>query len=114
MKITLEPVGIEMTDSLAVFMEKKFTTLAKLVKHFEGMGEVEMRVTLSRSTKRQKKGDVYRVSADLRLPGKVLRADETGDDLRQVASMTKDVLKMEIEKYKEKKMNGGKRVASRK
>lgn len=108
MKINIEPVGIELTEPLQVYIEGKMNSLAKFVKHFEADGELEFRIEIFRTTKHHKKGGVYRAVIDLPVPKKVLRAEEFADDIRTAVTRAKDVMKMEIEKYKEKQDPKGK------
>jgi ribosomal subunit interface protein len=74
--------------------------LAKLVKHFDEEGVAEMKVELSRSTKHHKKGLVFQADVNLRLPKKMLRADDANTDIRAAIDIVENKLRREIEKYK--------------
>ncbi len=102
MKITVESVGLTLTEALQTYIEKKFLSLGKFVARFEKESELWVRVEVRRTTRHHRKGEVYQVVADIRFPKKVVRAGESGDDLRATVDRTKDTLKMEIEKYKAK------------
>ena len=94
--------NIELTPEIEDNLEKKMMPLAKLIKPFERNGERELRMEVGRITKRRSKGDMFSVVANLSLPGKVLRADESAEDLRSAIDLARDVLRREIEKYKTK------------
>jgi ribosomal subunit interface protein len=102
MKIIIESVGMELTEAVRVFIEGKFRTLERLMKRFEGEGESTINVAVLRTTRHHRKGEIYEVIAGIRLPKKSLRIAESGEDVRMAADQAKDVLRMEIEKYKEK------------
>lgn len=92
-----------MTAPLATYIEEKLAPLGKFVTKFDKGGAVELRLELSRTTQHHHKGgEVFSAVADLRLPGKVLRAEEYAEDVRKAIDRAKDVLKLEIEKYKTK------------
>jgi len=110
MKINIKKGGDLVTPALEEYIEKKFAPLAKYIKHFDETGVAEIWFEMSRTTEHHKKGDVYYAAADLRLPGKILRAEETTGDAHSAVDAVKDKLHMEIEKYKTKssdKRRGG-------
>jgi ribosomal subunit interface protein len=98
MKIVLKK-SIELTPVIEESIGKKMAPLAKLIKHLEAEGEREIRLEIERDTK-HKKGDVFRMTANLSLPGKILYADERADDLRTAIDRVRDVMRSEIEKYR--------------
>ncbi len=102
MKITLNKTNNLITSPLKIYIQQKLMTLAKFVKHFEKMGEVEVQLEISRTSKHHKKGEVFVAAADVCLPGKVLRAEAYATDIRKAIDGMKDTLRMEIEKYKDK------------
>ena len=102
MKITIASVGLDLTEALEAYIAKKFGVLAKIVARFEVKGDVPLRIEVARTTKHHRKGEVYRVTAQIRLPKRVLRVEEMGSDMRAAVDCAKDVLKTEIEKFKEK------------
>jgi putative sigma-54 modulation protein len=102
MQIIIESGGMELSESVRAYAEKRFRTLEKLLARFEKEGDKELHVEVLRTTRHHRKGDVYQANAQLRLPGKMLNAEEKADDIHTAIDVAKDVLKMEIEKYKEK------------
>lgn len=101
MKINLKATGLDLTPALREYAEQKIGSLEKFVKRWDAEGVVEVWVEVGRITKHHHKGDVFRAEADLRLPGKVLRAEDEDWDIRAALDRLKDKLKREIEKYKE-------------
>lgn len=100
MKIHIRTKNLEATPSLYAFISDKIGSLSKFLKHFEDQNVDELTLTLSRTTKHHHKGEVFQAKADLRLPGKVLRAVEEGEDIRIAIDAVKRKLHLEIEKYK--------------
>ena len=95
--------NLEITPPLQVYIEEKLVPLAKFIRKFEDAGEAELWLELSRTTRHhQKGGEVYLVVADLRLPRKILRAEEYAEDVRKAIDQVKDTMRLEIEKYKTK------------
>jgi len=93
--------NLDLTAPLRVYIDQKLAPLAKFVKKFDETGEAELWLELLRTTRHhQKGGEVFLVVADLRLPHKILRAEEYADDVRKAIDRAKDTLRLEIEKYK--------------
>jgi len=107
MKIIIKTKNLELTDALQNFTEEKVLTLKKFIKVLKKDEEkntlAEVLVELERETNHHRKGDVYVVKCQIRLPGRSLMAEARSDDLLKAVVATKDEMKMEIEKYKFKK-----------
>lgn len=101
MKINITKAS-DMTPSLQTYIDDKLGSLAKFVKHFDERGEAEIWLELSRTTEHHRKGEVFKVAADLRLPKKILRAEEYAEDIRVAIDHARNTLHLEIEKYKTK------------
>jgi ribosomal subunit interface protein len=100
MKINIKKTPDLVSSALEVYIEEKLAPLAKFVKQFDETGEAEIWLELSRTTKHHRKGEVYMAAADLRLPHKILRAEEYADDIHKAIDQVKDTLRLEIDKYK--------------
>ncbi len=102
MKIDLKVSHIELTPSLREYAEKKISSLDKFLKRWEveAGGEIKVWIEIDRTTSHHHKGPVYRAVADIKLPKRVLRAEEYNADIRAAIDGVKDKLKREIEKYK--------------
>jgi len=101
MRITIAKT-VDRTPALEAYIEKKFAPLAKFIKIFDDKGVAEIWLDITRTTRRHRKGEMYVVAADLRLPKKIVRAEEYADDIRTAIDRAKDTLRFEIEKYKTK------------
>ena len=102
MNITIKK-SLDTTPSLETYIDKKLAPLSKFLKHFEENGEVELWLEVSRTTKHHNKGEeLFKAVANLQLPGKMLRSEACAPDIRKAIDTVRDMLHMEIEKYKEK------------
>ena len=103
MNITIKKT-LDVTPSLETYIEEKLAPLAKFVKALDRDGEVELKLEVSRTSKHHRKGEeVFMARADLRLPGKILRGEASASDIRKAIDEVRDMLHMEIKKYKEKR-----------
>jgi len=115
MQVIIKTRGLELTDGIKKFVEEKFLTLKKFINILkqdtpDGLKTLaEVFVELEKETKHHKNGDIFRVKARLVLPGKSLTAVEESDDFYKTIVATKDELKLEIEKYKVKKIDANRR-----
>ena len=101
----MKTTKLDLTPSLSVYVDSKLGTLSKFVKKFEDEGVAELWIELARTTRHHYKGEVFMAEADLRLPGGVLRGEAIGEDIHAAIDKLRNTLRMEIEKYKTKKMN---------
>jgi len=100
MKITLKKLT-DTTPAFETYIEEKLLPLSKLIQPFEKEGELELRLEVSRTTRHHEKGEeIFVAVADLRLPKKVVRAEEYAESMRLAVDRVRDALKLEIEKYK--------------
>lgn len=117
MKITLKWTNLEPIESIEIFVEEKIGGLAKFIQPFDATGLAEAWVEVGRTTRHHKTGEfIYRAEADIRLSGKILRAEAMHKDLRQAIIHVKDELQRQIKTYrgaKEAKMKRGARLAKR-
>lgn len=93
---------IDLTPALKEYIEMRVGALGRFLKRYEQNGEVKVFVEVGRSTKHHKQGNVFYAEATLPLPGSTLRAEHYDEDARVAIDRVKDVLHMEIKKYKEK------------
>lgn len=91
---------MDLTPSLMDYLEEKLLPLAKFVKHFDETGEAEIWLEISRMSSHHKKGDVFKAAVDLRLPKKILRAEEYEKDIHTAIDKARNTLRLEIAKYK--------------
>lgn len=100
MQLHIKATKLDLTPSLSVYIEKKLATLDKFVKRFDEAGVAALWVEVARTTRHHHKGDVFMAEADLRLPGKILRAEATQADIHAAIDELREKLLMEIKKYK--------------
>ncbi|MBI1984647.1 MAG: ribosome-associated translation inhibitor RaiA [Candidatus Wildermuthbacteria bacterium] len=102
MKINIKGTGLDLTPPLKEYIAKRLEPLSKFVKRYEEKGEIQMFVEVARTTKHHHKGNVFYAEVTLELPKKVLRAEAIDSDVRSAIDRTKDILRREMESYKEK------------
>ncbi len=68
----------------------------------KGKPRVEVWVEIGRTTRHHQKGDIFRAEAQMRFPGKSIRAESERDDLKLAITEVKDELQRELKKYKGK------------
>jgi ribosomal subunit interface protein len=93
--------SLDVTEPLEQYIEEKLAPLARFIEPFEKEGDAELHLEVSRTTHHHRKGDeVFMAAANLTLPGKVLRGEATADDIRKAIDEVRNMLLMEIKKYK--------------
>ena len=114
MKIIIKTKDQEPSEALNKFIEEKFFTLKKYVSIFKKENELgktlaEIFVEVEKETKHHRKGDIFLVKAQMSMPGRSILAEEKGDNIFSVVVAAKEELKLEIEKYKLKKIDKARR-----
>lgn len=114
MRIIIKTKNLELTKSLENYIEKKMIGLKKFInilKQEEDRKTLsEIYVEVEKETKHHRKGDIFLAKAQIDLPGKGLLAKAKSEDLLKAITETKEKLKMEIEKYKFKKIDKTRRL----
>jgi len=99
----IKTTNLKLTPAIESYINQKIERdLAKFVSRLDEKGAAELFIEIARTTRHHKRGDVFRAEADLRLPGKVLRAEAEEWDIRVAIDQVKDDLQREIKKYKER------------
>jgi len=101
MKIDIKGTNIDLTGPLKEYILKKIGQLHKFLGQIDKDHEVEARVEVGRTTEHHHKGKVFRAEANIKVPGKLLRAEYEDFDIRIAIDKVRDILKREIEKYKD-------------
>ncbi len=104
MKITIKK-SLDVTPPLEAYIEAKLAPLTKFIKAFDrDDAPVGLRLEVSRSSNHHRKGEeIFVAAADLRMPGKILRGEASASDIRKAIDEVRDILHMEIQKYKTKR-----------
>ena len=98
--MNIKATGLDLTPSIRLYIEEKFKPISRLVRRFDSEGGVEMWLEIARTTRHHRRGDVFLAEADIRLPKKILRAEERARDIRTAIDLLKHTLRLEIEKYR--------------
>ena len=104
MKIDITATKFELTPALKANIEAKVGPLAKLISRLEKDGELTVFIEVARTTKHHRHGDVFYAEATLGLPGQTLRIEEFDADMHAAIDKMKDRLKVDVKKYKEKRV----------
>lgn len=102
MRLQIKATGFELTPVLQQLVEKKFNNLSKFLAKWEVNRELFLRVEVAKNTKHHNKGMVWYAEANLDLPQKILRIEETNEDMLAAIDKLKDRLKNDLLKVKGK------------
>ncbi len=101
----IKTTNLKLTPAIEDYIRQKMERdLARFVRRLDEKGAAELFVEIARTTRHHRRGDVFRAEADLRLPGKVLRAEAEEWNIRVAVDRVKDELQREIKKYKERQV----------
>jgi len=120
MKIIIKTKNLELTGGLKSFVEKKISSIKKFINILkqdtpEGLKTLaEVFVEVEKETKHHRKGDIFLVKSRIYLPGREIISQVRTDNLQKAIIKAKDELKMEIEKYKFKKIDKNRRQQRKK
>ncbi len=95
----------ELTPSISQYVEKK---LKSLTKYFHNI--IRLDVEVQKTSQHHNKGKIFKVDANLQIPGKLLRAEHVADDLYAAIDYVQYELKRELLKAKEKKLSDRKKA----
>lgn len=103
MKIDIKATNLEITAPLTEFIEEKIGSLDKFIRAETGDGThgnylVEAFVEVARDTKHHKQGEVFRAEANLKIGGRVLRAEKNDIDIRVAIDAVREELAAELRK----------------
>ena len=98
MKVEVSPKNIKLDSALVIWVEKKIGSLDKFLKKLDP-AVIEARVEIGKPSKHHRKGPVWYAEVNLKLPGSLLRAENTDKDLRTAINQVKDELQRQIKKY---------------
>jgi len=115
MEIKIRTKNMELTGHLKKYVKDKLTKvekflpnlLAKQEKDEKKVGEdakarVNLEIEMEKITRGQNKGDVYRVEAQMFLPGTSLRAEDVSTSPKEAVSEVRYELQRQVKEYKDK------------
>ena len=111
MKIIIKTKNIELTKAIEDFINNKIGSLSKFIKILQeekiekGKPLGQFFVEIEKETRHHKKGPYFRTEAQVNLPGRTLRVEAKGEDLKLAIVEVKDEIQQEIKKYKLRKID---------
>ena len=99
--IDIKATNIELTPGLRQYIERKIGELDEFIRHINGC--VKAWVEIGKPSLHHKKGNVFYVEAQIRLPGQGVRAEAKGSDLYLTIDQVKNELQRSLKKYKGKR-----------
>ncbi|MBI4138957.1 ribosome-associated translation inhibitor RaiA [Candidatus Uhrbacteria bacterium] len=97
MTINIRATGMELTPALRQYIEEKFSTLEK---YATKIMQIDVHVGLE--TNHHLKGDIYTCSANVDLPGDLLKVERTAEDQYKAIDKVKDHLRETLAQRKER------------
>jgi len=94
--ITTKSKNFEITAGLEEKLEKRFSTLARLLP--KGNTDVLCEVELEKITEHHQAGKIYRAEVNLSFGGQLLRAEAVEESMDEAIDRVKSELKRELEK----------------
>ena len=96
----IKATGIELTDAIKNAVEKELAALDERIARWGDA--VSADVEVGKTTNHHHKGEIFRAEANLHIPGKTLRAEETAEDLYAAIKEMARTLGREVVKEKER------------
>ncbi len=106
---------MQLTDHLEKYTKEKLTKVEKFLPKLlekqekdekkvgdDAKARVNLEIEIEKITKGQNKGDVYRVEAQMYLPGTSLRAEDVTTSPKEAVAEASYELKRQVKEYKEK------------
>jgi len=92
---------MELTPAITAFVEEKIGMLSKFLNEPRG-DLIEARVEVGKPSKHHKSGPVFYAEVNLKVGGKLIRANEENFDLYVAIDKVRDEVESQIKKFKEK------------
>jgi putative sigma-54 modulation protein len=100
MRITeIKATNIDLTDAIRDYAEKRVMSLEKICERYS---PCDVAVEVGKTSQHHQKGDVFFSEFNLTIPGDLLRATSTKDDLYAAIDDCKDELKRQLVDRKER------------
>ncbi len=108
MQIIIKATNIELTDGLRSFIEEKIGELEKFLESILKREDIlngrkpraEAFVEIGKPSHHHQKGNVFYAECQIPLPGKGVRSEVQGEDLKGAIVEVRDELQRELKKYK--------------
>lgn len=113
MKIVIKTTNLKLNQEIRDYIQEKIGSLEKFARVFQsknyyngffgkGKPRIEVWLEIGKITRHHQKGDIFRAEAQMRFPGKSLRAESERENLKLAITEIKDELQRELKKHKEK------------
>ncbi len=102
MKVTIKTTNLKLTPEVKKIIEEKIATLDKFIPHTGNDDSVEAFVEVALETRHHKKGKIYYAEANIKVPGKIIRAEAREENIYQAINKVKDELQELLKKYKKR------------
>jgi len=97
--IEIKAKNIELTEAIRSYVEERVMTLEKLCEKYS---PCDVRAEVRKDSNHHQKGEIYTAELNMTLPGGVLRAESTKEDLYAAIDEAKDDLKRQLVDRKER------------
>ena len=103
MRTIFKGKNTELTLALRTYIESKLVKpTEKLISKNDAKENLLLEIEISRTTKHHRKGMVWWAEANLKIGKRLIRAEQSGEDPREVIDLVEEELKREIVAYKGK------------
>ena len=100
MKVNIKATNLELTPEIKKTVEEKIGTLDKFIMH-TNPSLIEAFVEVALETRHHKKGKIYYTEANIKISGKIFRAEAREENIYKAINQVKDELQQILKKYKE-------------
>lgn len=90
---------MDLTQAIKDHVEKRLSSMVKIA---EGLEPCDVAVDVGKTTAGQNKGKIFRAEFNMTIPGKLLRAESTQEDLYAAIDVAAKELKRQLVEYKKK------------
>ncbi len=102
MKVSIKATNLNLTPAITKAIEEKIATLDKFIPHAGADASIEAFVEVALETRHHKKGKIYYAEANIKVPGKIVRAEAREEDIYRAINKVKDELQELLKKYKKR------------
>ncbi|MBU1255617.1 ribosome-associated translation inhibitor RaiA [Patescibacteria group bacterium] len=102
MRIIIKATNTKLSPSISQYIEEKIGGLDRFLGSYN-QELVNAKVEVSKVTRDQRHGEIFRAEVNLSIEGRLIRAEETAESLLAAIDLVKDELSREIKRDKNKK-----------
>ena len=104
--VEISGTNMDLTEAIKSHVERALAKVAKLTEKLE---PADIRVDVGKTSQHHQKGNIFKAEYNLTIPGTMIRAEATMDDLYTAIDKASDDLRRQVKKYKDK-LQGAERV----